>query len=138
MEAIGWAYLLGFGILLIAIEAFLFSFFLLWIGLGFIIIAGVSYFTFYESALAQFASALSLGLLLVLLLRKWSSQMLSKTEDSTEEKNHTGGIGTVQGNSIKMDGTFWLTDADLREYKDGDRVEVINIVQNKAILKAKD
>lgn len=134
-EAINWSYLLGFGIILIGIEAFLFSFFLLWIGLGFIIVALLSYGGFFHSALAQIAVALLLGLILVLLLRKWSSELLNRTQDSSEESIHTGGIGEVYGKSIKMDGTFWRTDADLSSYKDGDKIEVIDIVDNKAVLK---
>ncbi len=135
MEAVNWSYLLGFGILLIGLEAFFMSFFLLWIGFGFIIVALLSYGDFFHSALAQIAVSLLVGLILALLLRKWSSELLTKTEDNHEEKIHQSGIGEVQGKSIKMDGTFWLTDADLSDYRDGDKVEVIDIVENKAILK---
>ena len=137
MEAISWSYLLGIGILLIALEVFLMSFFLLWIGLGFLIIATVSYFGLYDNALAQVASASTIGLILALLLRKWSSSFLNKTQDSSEEQNHHGGIGEVHGNSIKMDGTFWRTDADLSDFNEGDRIEVLDIVENKAIVKEK-
>ncbi len=134
MDAIAWAYLFALGIVLIGLEALLFSFVLLWIGIGFIVVAALSYFELFESGYAQIAIAVSIGLVLVLVLRKWSMQMVNKSEDDTEEKIHKGGIGIIDGNTIKMNGTFWQSDDDLSGYKDGDRVEVVDIVNNKAIL----
>ena len=134
MEAISWAYLLALGIILIGIEALLFSFVLLWIGMGFLVVAVISYFEFFESGYAQIAVAVSIGLVLVLLLRKWSMKLINKTEDDSEEKIHSGGIGIIEGGMIKMNGTYWQSDEDLSGFKDGDRVEVVDIVNNKAIL----
>jgi membrane protein implicated in regulation of membrane protease activity len=60
--------------------------------------------------------------------------MVNKTEDDSEEKIHKGGIGTIDNGMIKLDGTFWQTDDDLSGYKDGDKVEVVDIINNKAKL----
>ena len=134
MEVIDWAYLLALGIILIGLEALVFSFFLIWIGIGFIVVAGLGYFGLFESATAQIAVAVSIGLFLLLALRKWSMQFINKTEDDTEEKIHKGGVGIIDGGMIKMDGTYWQSDDDLSIYKDGDKVKVIDIVNNKAEL----
>ena len=134
MEAIGWAYLLALGIILIGIEALIFSFVLLWIGIGFLVVAVISYFEFFDSGYAQIAVAVSIGLVLVLLLRKWSMTLINKTEDDTEEKIHKSGVGIIEGGMIKMNGTYWQSDDDLSGFKDGDRVEVIDIVDNKTII----
>lgn len=134
MEAIGWAYLVAIGIVLIGIEALIFSFVLLWIGIGFLVVAVLSFFMLFESGYAQIAVAVSIGLFLVLLLRKWSMTLVNKSEDDTEEKIHRGGIGVIDGGMIKMNGTYWQSDNDLSRYKEGDRVEVIDIVDNKAKL----
>lgn len=134
MEAIDWAYLLAIGIVLIGIEALIFSFVLLWIGIGFLAVAVLSYFLLFESGYAQIAVAVSIGLVLVLLLRKWSMTLINKSEDDTEEKIHKSGVGVIDGGMIKMDGTFWQSDDDLSAYKDGDRVEVVDIINNKAKL----
>ena len=134
MEAIDWAYLLAIGIVLIGIEALIFSFVLLWIGIGFLVVAVLSYFLLFESGYAQIAVAVSIGLVLVLLLRKWSMTLINKSEDDTEEKIHKSGVGVIDGGMIKMDGTFWQSDDDLSAYKDGDRVEVVDIINNKAKL----
>jgi len=134
MEAIDWAYLLAIGIVLIGVEALIFSFVLLWIGIGFLVVAVLSYFLLFESGYAQIAVAVSIGLVLVLLLRKWSMTLINKSEDDTEEKIHKSGVGVIDGGMIKMDGTFWQSDDDLSAYKDGDRVEVVDIINNKAKL----
>ena len=135
MEVIDWAYLLAFGIVLIGLEALVFSFFLVWIGIGFVIVALLTYFGIFESGTAQIAVAVSIGLVLLLGLRKWSMALINKTQDSTEEKIHKSGVGVIDGGMIKMDGTYWQSDDDLSQYKDGDRVEVIDIVNNKAVVK---
>ena len=134
MEAIDWAYLVAIGIILIGIEALLFSFVLLWIGIGFLVVAVLSFFTLFDSGYAQIAVAVSIGLLLVLMLRKWSMNLVNKTEDDTEEKIHKEGIGVVEGGMIRMNGTYWQSDDDLSGYKEGDRVKVVDIVNNKAKL----
>ena len=138
MEVIAWHYLLALGIILIGVEALFFSFFLIWIGIGFLAVSVLSYFGLYESAIAQIATAFGLGLILVFALRKWSMEMLNKTQDDTEEKVHKSGIGTIDNGTIKMGGTYWQTDSDLSVYKDGDKVEVVDIIDNKAILVKKD
>jgi len=132
MEVIDWAYLLAFGIVLIGLEALVFSFFLIWIGIGFVAVAAMTYFGFFESGTAQIAVAVSIGLVLLLLLRKWSMNFINKTQDNREEKIHKSGVGVIDGGMIKMDGTYWQSDDDLSQYKDGDRVEVVDIVKNKA------
>lgn len=134
MEAIYWAYLLAAGIIMIGLEALVVSFFLLWLGVGFVIVALLSYFGLFDSGTAQIAASVSIGLVLVFVLRKWSMNMILKSEDSREQKPHKGGLGTVDQGMIRLDGTFWQTDDDLSSYKDGDRVEVIDIINNKAKL----
>ena len=134
MEVIDWAYLLAFGIVLIGLEALIVSFFLVWIGIGFIAVAAMTYFGLFESGTAQIAVAVSIGLVLLLALRKWSMNLVNKTQDNTEEKIHKSGVGVIDGGMIKMDGTYWQSDDDLSQYKDGDRVEVLDIVNNKAKL----
>jgi len=134
MEVIDWSYLLAIGIVMIGLEALIFSFFLVWLGVGFVLVAGLSYFGLFESGTAQIATAVSIGLVLVFVLRRWSMNMVNKTEDESEEKIHKGGTGTVDKGMIKLDGTFWQTDDDLSGYKDGDKVEVADIINNKAKL----
>lgn len=138
MEVIDWSYLLAAGILMIGLEALVFSFFFIWLGFGFVVVAGLSYFGLFENGVAQLATAVTIGLILVFALRKWSMNMINKTQDDTEEKVHQSGTGTIDNGMIKMGGTFWQSDDDLSEFKDGDKVEVIDIVNNKAKIAKKD
>jgi len=138
MEVIDWSYLLAAGILMIGLEALVFSFFFIWLGFGFVVVSGLTYFGMFENGVAQIATAVSIGLLLIIALRKWSMNMINKTQDDTEEKIHQSGIGTIDNGMIKMGGTFWQSDDDLSAYKDGDKVEVIDIVDNKAKIAQKD
>ncbi len=138
MEVIEWFYLFAIGIVLIGIEALFFSFFLIWIGIGFLLVSVLSYFGLYDNGIAQIATACVIGLALVFALRKWSVNMLNKTQGKPEERAHIRGIGTVDNGMIKMDGTYWHSDDDLSGFKDGDKVEVIDVVNNKVKLARKD
>ena len=138
MEVIDWYYLLAIGIVLIGIEALFFSFFLIWIGIGFLLVAVLSYFGLYENGIAQIATACAIGLALVFALRKWSMDMLNKTQGNTEERAHIRGTGTISNGMVEMDGTYWHSDDDLSGFTDGDKVEVINVVNNKVKLAGND
>jgi len=135
MEVIDSSYLLAIGIVMIGLEALVFSFFLVWLGVGFVIVAGLSYVGLFDSGTAQIATAVSIGLVLVFALRKWSMNMVNKTADESEEKIHKGGTGTIDNGMIKLHGTFWQSDDDLSAYKDGDKVEVVDIINNKAKIR---
>ena len=138
MEVIDWSYLLAIGIVLIGIEALFFSFFLIWIGIGFLLVAVLSYFDLYENGIAQIATACVIGLALVFALRKWSMNMLNKTQDATEDRAHIRGIGTIDNGMVEMDGTYWQSNDDLSGFKDGDKVEIIDVVNNKVKLASND
>jgi len=138
MEVIDWFYLLAVGILLVGIEALFFSFFLVWIGIGFLVVSALTYIGLYDNGVAQIASACVIGLVLVFALRKWSMNMLNRTQDNSEEKVHKRGIGIIDNGMIKMDGTYWRSDDDLSGFQNGDKVEIIDVVNNKVTLASKN
>ena len=138
MEVIDWFYLLAVGILLVGIEALFFSFFLVWIGIGFLVVSVLTYIGLYDNGVAQIASACVIGLVLVFALRKWSMNMLNRTQDNSEEKVHKRGIGIIDNGMIKMDGTYWRSDDDLSGFQNGDKVEIIDVVNNKVTLARKN
>ena len=71
MEAISASYLLAVGILLIGLEVITFSFILFFIGIGFIVVSGISYIYAFESGLLQIATAFIIALVFIFLLRKY-------------------------------------------------------------------
>ena len=135
MIAIDAEYLVAIGITLVVIEILSFSFFILPIGIGFIITAIVHNYLFvFDNVFYQFAFACILGLFLLLLLRKNLIALMNKGSDNTEEAIHKSGIGTIDDNQIKFSGTYWNTNSDLSNHKNGDKVNVI-IEDNMAIIK---
>jgi len=134
MAPIEPAYLMAAGIFLIGLEIVLYSFFIVWIGIGLILVGVLSYVVHFGDGYYQLAIAFSVGLFLLFWLRGWAMRIIEKSEDDSEEPIHRSGVGIVDNGIIKMDGTFWQTDDDLSGYKDGDRVEVVDIRHNRAVL----
>lgn len=134
MEAISIAYLLAIGIFLIGLEVLTFSFIFFFIGLGFIIVAGISSIFIFSNGTVQIAIAFVLALFLALILRKTLLEKISKESTQKEEKIHKSGIGIVENGAIKFEGTYWETFSNLSKYKDGDRVNIIDILDNRVIL----
>lgn len=135
MEALTFEWLFAIGIILIGLEALIFSFFLFPIGLGFLIVSIFHlYFMRFNSLFSQTATALVLGLIFILLFRKKFICLMGKSSSNKEDKIHVSGIGIVDGKQIKFEGTFWNTNDDLSSYNDGDKVK-IEIFKNKAVLK---
>lgn len=135
MEAITYEYLVAAGILFIGLEVFTFSFVLFFLGLGLIIVGGISYFYTFESAWVQLALASVLSLVLAYLLRDTLLKKISKPQTQEEQKTHRSGIGVIQDGAVKFDGSFWQTDDDISELENGQKVEVVDVIENKVVLK---
>ena len=132
MEAIPYYYLLGFGFLLIGIEVMLLSFYLLWIGLGFITVALLSLAFEFNNGLIQISVSLIISIILLVAFKKPLQQTM-KEKPNSEKAIHQSGMGIISNGAIKMDGTFWSTDDDLSDLQEGDSVAV-TIKENKAYL----
>ena len=137
MEAIEAYYLLAIGILLIGLEALTFSFILFFFGLGFLVVSFISYFYVFENGIAQIALAFIIALVLAFSLRNYLLKKISKPKTEMEERTHICGIGIVNGEAIKFEGTFWKTLDDISSYKDGEQVEIIDVKDNMVVLKPK-
>lgn len=135
IETISISFLIAIGILFIGLEVLLFSFVLFFFGLGFLAVALLSFFYSFDNGLAQIAIASTIALLLAFALRKYLMQRLSKTNNKPETRVHVAGIGFVEDGMVKFDGTYWECLDDVSAYKDGDKVEVIDVVDNRVILK---
>ncbi|WP_024954542.1 NfeD family protein [Sulfurospirillum arcachonense] len=135
MEALSYEWLLAIGIVLVGLEVLVFSFFLFPIGLGFVIVSILElYIIKFESLYSQLATALCIGLILILVFRKKFIQLMQKSSSNKEQHIHVGGIGVIDGKQIKFEGTFWNTNDDISSYKNGDKVN-IEIIKNKAVIK---
>ena len=135
MEIISASYLIAIGILLIGLEALMFSFVFFFIGVGFIIVGIVSNVYVFDNAIVQIAVAFVIALVSAYLFRKNLLERMSKPSQDEEEKAHTSGVGRIQEGSIKFDGTYWNTLDDISAYEEGEKVEVIDVVDNMVVLK---
>lgn len=135
IETISGAYLIALGILLIGLEAITFSFILFFFGVGFVVVGGVSYLYTFENGLVQVAVAFVIALILAFLFRSQLLQKLSKPSEDVESRTHISGVGYVEGGAIKFDGTYWKTLSDLSTYNDGEKVDVIDVVDNMVVIK---
>ncbi|MCF6172222.1 MAG: hypothetical protein L3J44_00285 [Campylobacteraceae bacterium] len=134
LETIAASWLLAFGILLIGLEALTFSFVLFFIGIGFVLVSVISYMYTFDNATIQIALAFILALVFAFALRKTLINNLLKSSTKKEERAHIKGTGEVQDGAIKFDGTYWKTLDDLSNYKNGDKVEIKDVVNNMVVL----
>jgi len=132
--------LLGIGVALIAFEAVITSFVLVWFGIGFIITAGISYIYPFEDGIWQLAIVSLISLILIVLLRK---KALETFIDSKKEINDNffeeGGIGEIKNSKVFFKGTYWEIDTkeDIKSFSENERVNVIKTYKNYAVIEKK-
>ena len=135
IEVISVSYLIAIGILLIGLEALIFSFVLFFLGLGFIVVGVVSNFYMFDNGIVQIAVAFVLALLLAYVFRNMLLKRMSKESKELEERAHISGVGIVIDGTVKFHGTYWKTLNDLSVYEEGDKVTVVDVVDNMVVLK---
>jgi membrane protein implicated in regulation of membrane protease activity len=135
MEVISPSYLLAIGILLIGLEAVIFSFVIFFLGLALIIVSVISSFYTFDNAIIQLALASIIALFSAFFLRNYILEKISKPSEKPEERTHISGVGYIDEDMIKFDGTYWRCDNDLSQYKNGDKVEIVDVIDNKVVLK---
>ena len=136
IEAISVSYLLAIGILLIGLEALIFSFVLFFFGIGFIVVALISQFYLFDNGLVQVAVAFVFALLFAGVFRKNLLQKISQESKEVEERAHVSGFGTVEEGMVKFHGTYWKSVEDISTYEEGSKVEVVDVVDNMVVLKS--
>jgi hypothetical protein len=127
------SYLLAAGIALVAAEIVTASFVLFWFGIGFLVVAAVSYMYAFEEGMVQLAWAFSIGAALMYLLRAKFVQYVMASKEEHIDSFEGEGEGVVENGKVFFRGTYW--DADVSNYNEGDRVRVVKIDHGKVILK---
>jgi membrane protein implicated in regulation of membrane protease activity len=132
--------LLGIGVVLIALEAVVTSFILIWFGIGFVLTAFISYAYPFNDGLWQLAIASFISILLLLLLRKRTfKKFLSSDEKITDNFLNEKGIGEIKNEKVFYKGTYWEIDADVDEsiFKECEKVLVTKTFKNFATIEKK-
>lgn len=147
--------LLGLGLGCIVAEIFFGSFFLLFLGLGLCITAGIEAFIGFGDIMGgsvegvyvwQALSICLFSLLCLVVLRKPIKSWF-KGSQVYDDSLQNGGVGEIQQGMVYFKGTLWAyqleslessdskSAVDSMALRDGDKVEILSIEKGKAIIK---
>jgi len=132
--------LLGIGVILIAFEAIITSFILIWFGIGFIITALISYVYVFNDGVWQLAVASFISVLLLVLLRKKAfEKFLQSDEKISDNFLDEKGFGEIKNQKVYYKGMYWQIDGSIDESKfnEGEKVIVTKTHKNSAFITKK-
>lgn len=132
--------LLAIGVALIAFEALIASFVLIWFGFGFILTALISYVYIFSDGLWQIAIASIFSLILLLLFRKKALESFLKSKkDISDNFLDEKGIGEIKNSKVFYKATYWDIDSkfDEKEFVEGEKVIVLKTYKNHATIEKK-
>jgi membrane protein implicated in regulation of membrane protease activity len=132
--------LLAIGVALIALEALIASFILIWFGISFIIVAVISYFVLFSGAVWQLATVSLLSIFLILFLRKKVVEIVSTPKiDVSDDFLNEKGIGEIKNSKVFYKGTYWDIDSEIdeKEFLEGEKVLVLKTFKNRATIEKK-
>ncbi len=120
------------GVVLIIAELALFSFYLIFFGIGFLIIGIFSFFVFFGWNW-QILTAFVIGLVLLILFRKKIVNRFFKKSLVKDDFLNESGFGIIKNGMVFYKGTFWK--CDIKDLKDGQSVEILGIKDGKIVIK---
>ncbi len=123
--------MIAIGALLCALEFMLFSFYLLFFGLAFIIIGAVNFGIAFEWPYQILGVAALAIVLLALLKAPLKSKFMSRKESFNEEFLDETGVGEIRENMVYFKGTLWKYDGNLAN---GEKVTVLGTKGDKVIV----
>lgn len=124
--------MIAIGALLCVAELMLFSFYLLFFGVAFIIVGAINFGFNFEWPYQILGVAALAIILLVLLKAPLKSKFMAKKESFNEEFLDEAGVGEIRENMVYFKGTLWKYDGGL---KNGEKVQVLGTKGDKVILK---
>lgn len=124
--------MIAIGALLCVAELMLFSFYLIFFGVAFIIVGAVNFGFNFEWPYQILGVAALAIILLVLLKVPLKSKFMAKKESFNEEFLDEAGIGEIRENMVYFKGTLWKYDGAL---KNGEKVQILGTKGDKVILK---
>ena len=124
--------MIAIGALLCVAELMLFSFYLLFFGVAFIIVGAVNFGFGFEWSFQILAVLVLAFILLALLKAPLKSKFMAKKESFNEEFLDEAGVGEIRENMVYFKGTLWKYDGGL---KNGEKVQVLGTKGDKVILK---
>lgn len=141
LNPIAPAILIGAGIALIALEAVVLSFVVVWFGIASILIGCLSYFILFNDGIWQLAVISVIALLLLLVLRTSAMTNFLKPKDEEYHDNFFDekGIGVIKNGKVYYKATYWDIEYSIEnEITENEKVEVLSIKGSTAIIKKID
>lgn len=132
--------LLAIGIALIAFEAVIASFILIWFGVGFVVVAIISSLYIFSDGIWQIAAASIISLLLLFLLRKKVlEKFLNSRKNISDDFLNEKGIGEIRNSKVFYKATYWDIDSNIdeKEFFEGEKVVVLKTHKNTATIEKK-
>ena len=132
--------LLAIGIALIAFEAVIASFILIWFGVGFVLTAIISSMYMFSDGIWQIAAASIISLFLLFLLRKKVlEKFLNSRKDISDDFLNEKGIGEIRNSKVFYKATYWDIDSNIdeKEFIEGEKVVVLKTHKNTATIEKK-
>ncbi len=129
--------LLAIGVTLVALEAFITSFIIIWFGVGFLVVAIISFFFIFSGAIWQLAVISLLSLIFLFLFRRKSLNKFFKSQTEVSDNFFDEkGIGEIKNSKVFYKGTYWEIDSNLdaKEFVEGEKVEVLKTSNNMATI----
>lgn len=141
LNPIAPSYLIGAGIALIALEAVVFSFVVIWFGIASVLVGFLSYFILFNNGIWQIAVISIVALLLLFVLRTKAMANFLKPKDEEYHDNFFDekGIGIIKNGKVYYKATYWDIEYSMEhEITENERVEVLSIKGSTAIIKKLD
>lgn len=130
MEPLSTLVLFAIGLGLIALEAMMMVFFVIWIGFGFLITSGINYFHPLESFWYQVGIASIIAVILFAIFYKSLKRLMNKAEEIKDDFIEQGGTATIKNGMVAYQGTYFtpmnMDISDMNEHK----VQVIKVDKN--------
>jgi len=130
--------LIAIGIVLGALEVFIYSFVLIWFALGFILVGIISLFYDFTNLYWQLATVALFSLLFLIFFRKSLLEKFLKPQSEISDNFfNKKGYGVIKNQKLFYKATYWEIEEsiNLEEFSEGEKVKVLEIVNNKAIIK---
>lgn len=124
--------MIAIGALLCVAELMLFSFYLLFFGVAFIIVGAVNFGVAFEWPYQILGVSALAIVLLALLKAPLKSKFMARKESFNEEFLDEAGVGEIRENMVYFKGTLWKYDGAL---KNGEKVQVLGTKGDKVILR---
>ena len=130
--------LLAIGVTLIALEAVIASFVVIWFGFGFVLVAFISFFYAYSNVIWQLATVSVISMILIFAFRnKFMKKFLESKVKVSDDFLNEEGIGEIKNSKVFYKGTYWEIDPNINkdDFQEDEKIIVLRTSKNVAFIR---